>query len=150
MTNPLTFASTTPNVGLPLLIAGQAQKEFFVNQGLAVLDALQPGAVQASLPQPPTLPDEGDCYRVTAPALLGWAGCEDHLAIRIGGSWHFIPPQDGMTLFDRAADTRLFFQSGWQNAQAPAIPSGGAVIDVEARAAIAQLIEALREGGLLG
>jgi len=106
--------------------------------------------VRASLPQPPALPDEGDCYRVTAPALLGWAGCEDHLAIRIGGSWHFIPPREGMTLFDRAADNRLFFQSGWQNAQAPAIPSGGAVIDVEARAAIGQLIEALRDGGLLG
>lgn len=149
MTDPLTFASTTPNVGLPLLIAGQAQKEFFVNQALAILDAVQPGAVQASLPEPPALPDERDCYRVTAPAVLGWAGCEDHIAIRIGGGWHFIPPNEGMTLFDRAANTRLFFQSGWQNAQAPAIPSGGTVIDVEARVAIEQLIDALREGGLI-
>lgn len=131
------------------MLAGQAQKEFFVNQALSIIDAVQHGAVRASLNEPPAVADEGDCYRVTTPAVAGWAGCEDHLAVRVGGSWHFISPREGMALFDQDADTRLFFRSGWHTVEAPAIPTGGLVIDVEARAALEQLIGTLREGGLL-
>lgn len=149
MTNPFTFPATTPNVGLPLLIAGQAQKEFFVNQALGIIDALTRGTVLASLSEPPGDADEGDCYRVTAPALQAWVGCEDHIAIRIGGDWHLIPPRDGMSLFDTAAGGRLFFQSGWQTAPAPVILSTGTVIDTEARSALEQLILALRDIGVI-
>lgn len=149
MSNPITFSSATPNTGLPLLIAGQAQKEFFVNQALSVLDALQPQAVNASQPLPPLDADEGDCFRVTAPAVQAWDGCEDHLAIRIGGGWHFVSPRSGMHVFDRTANQTLFFLSGWQIATTPIIPATGTVIDVEARTAIDQVIAALRDIGIL-
>lgn len=150
MSEPTPFPSVTPNVGLPLLIAGQSQKEFFVNQALSVLDALTSHAVEASTPVPPADAVEGECFRVTSPAAQGWTGCEDHIAIRIGGSWHFAPPRDGMRIFDRTANASLFFRSGWQAESSPVAPTGGASVDVEARAALAQLIEALGNIGLLG
>lgn len=150
MSDALNFPSTTPMIGLPLLVAGQAQKELFVNQALAILDAFAPRAVAASLSEPPSAPAEGDCFRVIAPASQAWVGCEDHISIRIGGAWHIVPPRDGMRLFDRAADRDLFFQSTWQSISAPAAPAGGAVIDTEARAALVNLIQALGQMGILG
>jgi hypothetical protein len=53
-----------------------------------------------------------------------------------------------MRLYDRAADHSLFFRSGWQANTTPAIPASGTVIDVEARAAIVQIVAALREIGI--
>lgn len=147
MSDPLAFVSATPTLGLPMLIAGQAQKEFFVNQALSILDGLVTRTVIASQPAPPSDAAEGECYRVTAPAAQRWEGCEDHLAIRIGGDWHFIPPQDGMQVFDSNAAHILFFRSGWLAASPVAAPTGGSVVDLEARAAISQLIAALRDTG---
>jgi len=84
MSEPFTFTSSTPNIGLPLLIAGQAQKEFFLNQSLVIVDSLHRRSVIASQPAPPTNADEGDCFRITAPATQEWEGCEDHITIQIG------------------------------------------------------------------
>lgn len=129
--------------------AGQAQKEFFVNQALTILDSLQSGTVIASQAAPPSDPVDGESYRVTAPAADAWEGCEDHLALRIAGDWHFIPPREGLRVFDSAADRSLFFREGWQSATAAVPPANGTVIDIEARAAIDQLISALRNAGIL-
>jgi Protein of unknown function (DUF2793) len=149
MSNPLSFSTATPNLGLPMLIPGQAQKEFFVNQALSILDSMLPQVVEASLAVPPQQSAEGACYRVIAPAAQDWAGCEDHIAIQIGGEWHFIPPRAGMRLFDRDADHGLFYRESWQTAGTVSPPAGGSVIDMEARAAITQLINAFRESGLI-
>jgi hypothetical protein len=85
---------------------------------------------------------------VTPNASGAWALQADHLAIFIAGTWHFIAPEDGMQLFDRDAGQWLCFRSGWQAATAPASPESGSVIDVEARAALANLIDTLRLIGL--
>lgn len=149
MPDSLTFPAATPNIGLPLLFAGQAQKEFFINQALGILDALHRAAVLASQPAPPDLVEDGDCYRVTGPAQSEWAGCEGHLAIRIGAAWQMIPPRDGMRLFDSAAGDWLFYRAGWHSSHAPALPVGGTVVDHEARIAVEQLILALQTVGVL-
>ena len=130
-------------------LAGQAQKEFFVNQALGILDALQRAAVLASQPAPPAHAEDGDCYRITAPAQSEWAGCEDQLAVRIGGAWHLIQPRDGMRLLDSTAGDWLFYRAGWHSNQAPALPVGGGVVDNEARIAVEQLILALQTVGVL-
>lgn len=148
MTNPITFASTTPNIGLPLLIAGQAQKEFFVNQAMAILDSLAPRAVLASQPAPPAVATDGDCFLVTVPATQAWQGCENHLALRIGGAWHFVPPREGMRLYDLAANRSLFFRSEWRSLATLTLPASGPVIDTEARTAISQIIAALQDIGI--
>ncbi|MFN4020652.1 MAG: DUF2793 domain-containing protein [Erythrobacter sp.] len=149
MSEPIAFPAATPNAGLPLLFAGQAQKEFFVNQSLAILDALASRTVIATLSGPPALPEEGACYLV-APAAAGeWSTKADHLALAIAGSWHFIAPAEGMLLFDRGAGRFLCFRGGWQSAGLPTAPTGGSVIDIEARNALAQLVENLQTLGLI-
>lgn len=62
MSEPIVFPSATPALGLPLLVAGQAQKEFFVNQALGLLDALHARAVIASRPAPPAAAAEGEPF----------------------------------------------------------------------------------------
>lgn len=130
-------------------LAGQAQKEFFVNQSLCVLDALHARAVVASQPAPPTIPAEGDYFRVTGLATQAWSGHEGDIAVQIGGDWHFIRPQEGMQLFDKAAGHVLVFRTVWEQADAPALPTDGPVIDTEARAAIGLLIQSLLTVGVL-
>jgi hypothetical protein len=149
MSDPIAFPSLTPVIGLPLLIAGQAQKEFFVNQALCLLDALHPRMVRASQSEPPSAPIDGDSFRVTTPASGDWIGRENHIAVRIGGAWHFINPVEGTRLFDQAAGCFLLFRAAWQHCTAPGAPTGGTVVDVEARAAITALVEALTAAGVL-
>jgi hypothetical protein len=55
-----------------------------------------------------------------------------------------------MLLFDRAIGRMLIFRSHWQLSPDLAAPSGGTVIDPQAREAIAAIIEALRTHGVLG
>ena len=131
------------------MLAGQAQKEFFVNQALCLLDALHMHTVQASRSAPPEFAVESDCYRVKAPATGAWTGSEDRVAVLIAGEWHFIAPVHGMALYDQTADNMLVFRSGWKLAQAPALPTGGTVVDNEARAAIGALIQSLKALGVL-
>lgn len=150
MVDPIAFASSTPALALPLLIAGQAQKEFFVNEALWMLDALHARSVIASLSAPPTAAVEGACYRVTAPASGSWTGEEDRIAVRIAGGWRFVTPADGWLVFDRAAGRLVIFRSEWHPATIIAAPTGGAVVDNEARAALNALIAALGTMGVLG
>lgn len=149
MSEPIAFPAGTPNAGLPLLFAGQAQKEFFVNQSLAILDALTPRAVIATLAGPPAQPEEGACYLVAQAAAGEWSTKADHLALSVAGSWHFIAPAEGMLMFDRSSGRWLCFRNGWQSAVALAAPTGGSVIDIEARNTLALLVENLQTLGLL-
>jgi hypothetical protein len=64
--------------------------------------------------------------------------------------WQFIVPGEGLQLCDRAANQLVVFRSQWRPATAPANPAGGTVIDIEARAAVTALIEALSSVGILG
>ncbi|MFM7350441.1 MAG: DUF2793 domain-containing protein [Erythrobacter sp.] len=129
--------------------AGQAQKEFFINEALSILDALQPRAVTASQSAPPASPADGECFRVTAPASGAWSGRADCLAVRVAGDWHFINPALGMAIYDRAGDHLLVYRSVWKLAQTPALPSAGSTVDAEARATLTALVEALQSLGIL-
>ncbi|MFL0672285.1 MAG: DUF2793 domain-containing protein [Erythrobacter sp.] len=130
-------------------LAGQAQKEFFVNQSLSVLDALAGQSVTGALANPPADAQPGDCYRIAAPATGAWEGREHQLALAIGGDWHFIIPQEGSLLFDRTLGKFVCFDGEWHHASLPATASGGAVVDAEARDLLAQVIDALAKLGLV-
>lgn len=69
--------------------------------------------------------------------------------MRVGGAWHFVPPQEGMLLFERAAGHQLVFRSTWTRAVAPDVPTGGVSVDTEAREPIDALIQSLLALGVL-
>lgn len=118
------------------MLAGQAQKEFFVNQALVILDAIVSGTIVASLPEAPASPSEGDCYRVASPATDpiadAWGLHPNHIAVMAWGSWHFVAPAEGMLFYDHTKAQWLYFRSGWTSENSPAAVSGGEVVDIEA------------------
>lgn len=149
MDEPIFFSAKTRNFSLPFLQPGQVQKEFFVNQSLAMIDVWMRGTVIGSSESPPSVVEEGDCFRVKSVALGEWAEHEDEIAVRIGGAWQFVPPAAGMTLFDQQAGQRLCYRDRWESAGISATVAGGSTIDAEARALLEALIEELRRTGIL-
>ena len=149
MTDPISFPSATPRYSLPLLFSGQAQKEFYVNEAHALADALFHAACEGEAADPPVDPAEGEAWLVASGATGEWAGEDGKLAARQMGNWLFVVPRDGMRLLDRATGQVLLYNGGRQRPAAPVLPGGGSVIDAEARTAIAELISALVDGGVL-
>ncbi|MCJ1961097.1 DUF2793 domain-containing protein [Novosphingobium mangrovi (ex Hu et al. 2023)] len=149
MTDSVTFDATSPRYTLPLLFQGQAQKEFFINEALFRLDALLHIAIEGEAATPPASANDGQAWLVGAGATGEWAGHEEALACRQGGQWLFVPPQEGLRVYDIAAAQERFFQAGWKKTQSVQEPNGGAVVDIEARAAVTQLVTALQVLGML-
>jgi hypothetical protein len=148
MTDPISFPSATPRFAIPLLFAGQSQKEFYVNEAHALADALLHTACEGEAASPPATPVEGEAWLVASGATGDWIGEDGKLASRQMGNWLFTAPRDGMRLFDRATGQMLLYRGGWQRPATPSLPSGGSVIDTEARTAIADLVTALAAAGI--
>ncbi len=131
------------------MLAGQAQKEFYVNEALARLDILLHPAVEGERSSPPDPPVEGQCWLIVEPATGDWHGQADKIAGYAGGGWVFLAPAEGMRLWDKAAEQRLTRVDGqWRRIVPPAVPDGGTTIDSEARAAVINLIASLRDAGI--
>jgi len=149
MSVPITFESKSPRLGLPLLFAGQAQKEFHINEAHALIDSLLHPVVEGTASTPPDTPSQGTCWIVDIDPADEWFGHEGQIACYQAGSWLFANPCDGMRIFDRSVATEKRFKNGWQMATAISPPGGGSTVDSEARAAIVELIEALVACGLI-
>ena len=148
MPDPL-FESRTPRLELPLLFAGQSQKEGFVNELAARLDAAVHGAIEADLAVPPANPLDGQCWLVAAGASDDWHGQAGKVAARQAGNWLFLTLRDGMKLLNRANGQEIRFNNGWKAALRPAAVAGGATVDAEARIAIAALGAVLTTAGII-
>ncbi|RMH53208.1 MAG: DUF2793 domain-containing protein [Alphaproteobacteria bacterium] len=119
--------SETPEFGLPLLAASQAQKHVTVNEALLRLDALFGGRVRsASLTEPPSVAEEGSCYLVAPGASGEWAGHDGALAIRINGGWDIVLPRPGWSVLDDETGRRMSFDGSAWRPDAQLISSGGA------------------------
>ena len=149
MIQPIVFDAKTPRHSMPFLIPGQAQKELFVNESLALIDMLMHPVVSGSAAAPPTSPAAGECWIVEGPAVEAWAGREDTIAGWDGAQWTFASPADGLAVHDLSTGAKRHFSGGWTSAPAVQSPTGGTVIDSEARAAIDSLLAAVRQGGLI-
>ncbi|MGU3361124.1 DUF2793 domain-containing protein [Methylobacterium sp. M6A4_1b] len=88
---------TTPNLALPLIAAGQAQKHVTHNEALAGLDALvQLACRDKDLGAPPASPAEGDRYLVLSASPTGaWAGLSGQIAQFQDGRWRGLVPKPG-------------------------------------------------------
>lgn len=163
------MSETTSRHALPLLQPGQAQKEMWHNEALALADALLHPLVEAVQAAPPTAPVPGQGWLVAAGASGAWAGQADALAVWTGGGWRFCRPTEGMTAWVKAAGVAARYTgSAWElglldaarlriggvavvgpREAAIANPSGGSVVDGEARAGLAAVLAALRSHGLI-
>lgn len=128
--------------------AGQAQKEIFVNEALALADALLHCAIEGELASPPAEPAEGATWLVAPNPTGDWTGQAGKLACRQGGNWLFVAPRDGMRLLNRATGQDMRFAAGWHAPARPADPAGGTTVDSEARQAILALLAALETTGI--
>ena len=160
----------TARLALPLLQAGQAQKEMTHNEALARLDlAVQARVETMGLNDPPADPGAGDCWTVGPAPTGAWAGNAGALAGWTGDGWRFVAAAEGMTVWvaDRAIAAR-YIGGGWVagdlagdqvsiegvkvvGAQAAAIadPAGGTTVDAEARTTIGAILSILRGHGLI-
>ena len=164
------MTDATARFALPFILPGQAQKELFHNEALALIDGLvHPAVEQGPTADPPAEPLPGQCWLTGAGAGGAWAGHDNSLAIMTESGWRFAAPKPGTTVWNKAAGLWLHWTgSAWSGGELPASavvigghqvvgerqpavpsPSGGTTIDAEARSAISALIVALKSHGLI-
>ena len=85
----------TPNLSLPFLEAGQAQKHVTLNEALRLLDAVVQLAVSAVSASPPAEPDDGERHIAGASPSGAFAGHANEIAAFQDGAWAFLAPQIG-------------------------------------------------------
>ena len=121
-----------------------------------MLDTLVGAAVE-ELPRadPPASPLVGTSYVVGSGATGAWSGRAGQIAFFTPGGWRYVSPTDGLSVFVKSNGMTLRFEGGtWKQilgSQQPVIPdaAGGTVVDLEARAAIAAMLAALRSHSLI-
>ena len=164
------MSDATPRYGFPYLHSGQAPKEVYHNEALVLAAMLvQANALSATRSDPPASPLPGECWIVGDTPSGGWVGQSGTLACWSEGGWRFVAPQGGMRV--RVEDEDLDYLhdgEGWRKgalrpeglfisdvrivgAREAAIspPSGGTVVDSEARATILAILNALENHGLI-
>lgn len=135
-----------------------------------MLDVLVAAAVEGSpLATPPGSPAIGNCYIVAGSPTGAWAGHAQQLAAYTSGGWRFIAPFDGMAAYVRSSGTTAVYDDGaWEIGNlsgsqvtvggvkvvgardaAIAAPAGGATVDTQARGTIGEILDALRQHGLI-
>lgn len=158
----------TARFGLPFILPGQAQKEVYHNEALALVDlALAPAVEGEPLDAPPGEPADGLCWLVGADPAGAWSGRAGQIAAWTASGWRFLRPQPGIIVWSKADGHWLHFDGaawigsfpakevriagakvlGERQPEVPS-PSGGTVIDEEARLAIAGIIATLKSHGL--
>lgn len=142
------FTDSTTFHDFPLLAPGQVQKEFFVNELLSRIDLLLHPAFLDERSDPPSVTERGECYLVSEQATGAWQGKTGSLAGWDGQQWTFIRPRPGMMVRNLASGQLYLFRDQWEACSTPPEPTGGNVVDAEARAIIADIIEQLRIFGI--
>lgn len=160
----------TARLALPLIAAGQAQKELSHNEALVLVDAaLGAAAESAGINEPPSSPLEGQCWIVGNAPTGAWEGQGRALAIWTAGGWRFITATPGLSVWVEDRQLWAVYQGtewvigvvqaarlvvdGQQVVGARGLPIsppvGGGTVDAEARSAIAAIIDRLTEHGLI-
>ena len=117
---------------------------------------------------PPASASDGTSYIVGAAPTGIWVGKAGQLATMTAGGWRYVAPVEGMSALVKSNGLRAEYDGSWDigviratrveiegdsllSTQLAAMvsPSGGTTVDAEARAAIDQILAALRHHGLI-
>jgi hypothetical protein len=109
--------SETPNLGLPYIDGGQAQKHVTHNEALRIIDtAIQIAVLDRTRIAPPTAPVEGQRHVVAAGASGAWGGHAQSIATWQDGAWAFLAPKAGWCIWSIADDVMLVFDgTAWRD-----------------------------------
>lgn len=108
----------TPNLALPFIMQGQAQKEVTHNEALNLLDALvQLAVLDRDLAAPPGSPAEGERWIVKTPGSGAWSDRDNQIAAWQDGAWRFSSPRVGWLAYVVDEQSLLAWTGGaWANA----------------------------------
>ncbi|GGD98829.1 hypothetical protein GCM10011529_01200 [Polymorphobacter glacialis] len=159
--------SETIRHGLALLASGQAQKEVSHNEAILAIDRQMHLSISSRvLAVAPSTPVPGDAYIVPSGAGGAWASAADAIASYDGFGWILTAPVIGCVAWIVDEAGFVVFDGGWSDgwpvsglviagrkilAGSPvgvALEIGGSIVDIEARAAITQIIDSLRTQGI--
>lgn len=162
--------SESARLKIGFIAAGQVDKATTHNEALALLDIAVAAAVDGFLTDtPPAAPMAGQCYVVGSAPTGAWLGHSLALAGYTEGGWRFVAPVEGLSVLDKASSESAVFRDGaWAKGDVRAVklsiggnqvvgsrgagianPAGGTTIDVEVRAAVADILARLRHHGLI-
>ncbi|WPO39026.1 DUF2793 domain-containing protein [Tardiphaga sp. 42S5] len=107
----------TPNLKLPFIESGQAQKHVTHNEALRILDAaIQISVLDVTRTVPPASPAEGARHIVAAGASGAWSGHTLAIATWQDGAWTFLVPKAGWCVWSIADDVMMVFDGdGWRD-----------------------------------
>jgi hypothetical protein len=111
----------SPNLGLPYIVANQAQKHVPHNDAVAMIDGLlQLSLVSRGLNAPPPSPSDGQRWLIGAAPTAEWLGQAGLIGLRNAGAWQFLTPRKGWAAWIEAENTLLIYDG--VNWIAPPIP----------------------------
>jgi hypothetical protein len=115
------MSDTTTHLGLPYLMAAQAQKHVTHNEALRLLDAMvQLAVLDRTRTAPPASPADGDRHLVASGATGLWAGWDLNVAFHVDGAWIRLVPRPGWLVW--VADEGAFLVwsgSSWASVGEP-------------------------------
>ena len=115
------MSDTTTHLGLPYLMAAQAQKHVTHNEALRLLDAMvQLAVLDRTRTAPPASPADGDRHLVASGATGLWAGWDLNVAFHVDGAWIRLVPRPGWLVW--VADEGVFLVwsgSSWASVGEP-------------------------------
>lgn len=153
MTQSLMSQSASPRFGLPYLYPAQAQKEFFINHGAALTDAMLHTSTLGIAETLPQTAGAGDTWLISGSASGYLSDKQGWIAVNLASvgapNWHYIKPQKGMRIYDKAAMQFYLYTDQWVIPPNIARLTAGQIADNQIRDAINSIIDILRDTGLM-
>jgi hypothetical protein len=139
------MSDITTHLGLPYLLAAQAQKHVTHNEALRLLDGMvQLSVLDRTRTAPPASPADGDRHLVAAEATGLWEGWDQNIAFRADGAWLRLVPRPGWLVWVASeGQFRVWTGSAWDpvvvlpsDITAGTLALGGATADSTTRLAV--------------
>ena len=115
------MSDTSTHLGLPYLLAAQAQKHVTHNEALRILDAMvQLSVLDRTRTIPPAGPADGDRHLVASGATGIWAGWDLNVAFWVDGVWMRLVPRQGWLVWIAAEQAFAVWNgSAWEPVGVP-------------------------------
>lgn len=114
----------TPNLDLPYIMPGQAQKHVTHNEAIRRLDAITHLSVLSmDVAAPVTDPLEGARYGISNAPTGIWTDHANKIAVWQDGAWAYLSPQEGWTVWVHSAQALQIYTNGLWSDVIPPVPT---------------------------